>query len=341
MPVDEIIEYMLASVPGEYDTSVGSFFYDLLYPVAEQVYGLQNSLSDLELNAFALTAVGEYLDRKVAEQGITRKQATFAKGTVRISGDAGAEVRQGAKVASGDILFAIDEEKVVSESGYVDVSATCTIAGVNGNVGVGQINRFPLTLPKLTEVTNITAFTGGYDKESDSELLERYLEKVSRPNVSGNKYHYIEWAKEVSGVGEVSVIPLWNGPGTVKVVIADSLNQPATDDLITAVFEHIEELRPIGANVTVVSASALTINISVKLTTDGSKDIESDISESLTKYLTDDALKKSYISYAKIGGCILAVNGVEDYENLIVNSGTDNISIPAGSVPVLESVVIT
>ena len=29
------------------------------------------------------------------------------------------------------------------------------------------------------------------------------LKKVSRPNVSGNKYHYIEWAKEVSGVGDV------------------------------------------------------------------------------------------------------------------------------------------
>ena len=30
MTVDEIIEYMLASVPSEYDTSVGSFFYDIL-----------------------------------------------------------------------------------------------------------------------------------------------------------------------------------------------------------------------------------------------------------------------------------------------------------------------
>ena len=88
MTVDEIIEYMLSSVPNEYDTSVGSFFYDLLYPVAEQIYRLQGDITLLEQNAFALTAVGEYLDRKVAEQGITRKQATFSKGTVRISGDA-------------------------------------------------------------------------------------------------------------------------------------------------------------------------------------------------------------------------------------------------------------
>ena len=61
----------------------------------------------------------------------------------------------------------------------------------------GDINRFPITLPGITAVQNITDFTGGYDAESDADLLERYIEKVSRPNVSGNKYHYIEWAKEV------------------------------------------------------------------------------------------------------------------------------------------------
>ena len=45
MTLDEIIEYMLSSVPEEYDISVGSFFYDLLYPVAEQIYLLQKRIS--------------------------------------------------------------------------------------------------------------------------------------------------------------------------------------------------------------------------------------------------------------------------------------------------------
>ena len=61
----------------------------------------------------------------------------------------------------------------------------------------------------------------------------------------------------------------------------------------------------------------------------------------ISNYLSGDAIKKSYISYAKIGGCILAVDGVDDYANLKVNGTAANISIPAGSVPVLGSVVIT
>ena len=190
-------------------------------------------------------------------------------------------------------------------------------------------------------MTNITEFTGGYDEESDSELLERYLERVSRPNVSGNKYHYIEWAKEVSGVGDASVIPLWNGPGTVKVVIVDSLNQPADDDLIAAVSEHIETLRPIGAKVTVVSASELTITVSVNVSNTVTDEMTESISDAVKNYLSKEALVKGYISYAKIGSIILAVDGVEDYSSLRVNSGTSNITIADGAVPVLGSVSVT
>lgn len=341
MTLDEIIEYLLSSIPEEYDASVGSFFYDLLYPVAEQVYLLQKKISNLSVNTFALTAMGEYLDRKVAEQGIIRKAATYAKGKVRIEGNRGEVVPKGAKIAADNVMFAVDEAATIPESGHVEVSAVCIKAGTAGNVKVGEINRFPVTLPGLVSVTNVTDFTGGYNVESDADLLERYLEKVSHPTASGNIYHYIEWAKEVSGVGDVQVIPLWNGNGTVKVVIVDSDNQPAGEDLIEKVKEHIEEQRPIGADVTVASASALIINISVTVIDDGTDGIQSAIEKSIKSYFADEALKKSYVSYAKVGSHILSVAGVEDYSNLKINNGTNNIVISDGSVPVLGSVVFT
>lgn len=341
MTLNEILEDILSSVPDDYDVSAGSFFYDLLYPVSEQILLLQQRIADLSINAFALTAVGEYLECKAAEQGLTRRAGTFAKGMVRIYGNRGEIVTKGAKVAADNILFAIDETATIPESGYVDVNATCIMVGSAGNVKPGVINRFPVTLPGLTAVENTEAFEGGYPPESDVNLLERYIEKVSHPTASGNIYHYIEWAKEVSGVGDVRVIPLWNGNGTVKVVIVDSDNQPAGEDLINKVKEHIEEERPIGADVTVVSATALKINISVKLITDGSDGIQSAVEESIKDYLADEALKKSYVSYAKVGSFILSVLGVEDYSDLKINGGTSNISINDGSVPVLGSVVFT
>ena len=341
MTVNEILEYMLDWVSGDFDTDAGSFFYDLLYPVAVEVYTLQNRLNVISTNAFALTASGEYLDRKAAEQGLTRRAATFAKGTVRIEGGRGEIVSQGAKVAADNVLFSVDETKTIPESGYVDVTATCTTAGTAGNVKAGAINRFPVTLPGLTAVTNASAFTGGYAAESDTDLLERYLEKVSRPNVSGNKYHYEEWAKEISGVGSVQVLPLWNGAGTVKVVITDLDNQPASESLVQEVQAYIDANRPIGANVTVVSATSLRINISAAVDCINKDTVKADIEAIIQKYLAGMALEKSYVSYAKIGGMILALDAVEDYSNLRVNGGTANITLGDGVIPVLGTVVLS
>lgn len=340
MTIEEILEYLLSSVPDEYDILVGSFFYDLLYPVAEQVYLLQSKINTLSTNTFALTATGEYLDRKVAEQGIARKAATYASGIVKITGNRGEIIQKGSKVAADNILFAVKETVSISECGYVDVLATCIVPGTKGNVKENEINRFPITLPGLISVNNDKEFTGGYNAETDEELLERYIEKVSRPNVSGNKYHYIEWAKEVNGVGNVQVIPSKDNKGYVKVIITNSDNLPANKTLIDAVSAHIEENRPIGAKVTVVSASDLAINISVELAASGSDTIQSDIENSIKKYLADMSFKQSYISYAKIGGLILAVNGVRDYSKLKINGGTDNINLSDEVVPVLGDVVI-
>ncbi|MCC8160967.1 MAG: baseplate J/gp47 family protein [Oscillospiraceae bacterium] len=317
------------------------FFYDTFSPVAEWLYYLQSMLETLEDNAFALTAVGEYLDRKTAEQGLTRKAAEYASGTIRIYGNRGEVVQTGAKVASDSLLFAVDEGASIPEAGYVDLTATCLTAGAVGNVAVGEINRFPVTLPGLSSVENITAFSGGYDEETDADLLERYIEKVSRPNVSGNKYHYIEWAKEVTGVGDAQCIPLWNGAGTVKVVIIDSDNQPASDELVAEVAAYIEENRPVGAEVTVVSADALEISVEITLDADGNDNLQEDIENAISEYLSDVALNKSYVSYAKIGGLILSVDGVDDYTDLTVNGGTENISLSDGVIPVLSEVVIS
>ena len=57
-------------------------------------------------------------------------------------------------------------------------------------------------------------------------------------------------------------------------------------------------------------------------------------------FVFKNAFSGTYISYAQIGGCILAVEEVLDYSNLKVNGGTSNINIPENAVPVLGVVTI-
>lgn len=346
MTLDERLEYMLSNIPSQYDTSVGSFIRDILYPVAEQFDLRSQHAEQIEYNTFAKTATGTYLDWKTEEQNITRNQATYAKGTVRIFGSRGAIVRQGAKVAADNVLFAVDAPAVIPELGYIDVSATCIMAGTRGNVETGAINRFPVTLPDLTRVTNINDFTGGYDAETDDDLRDRYFEKVSNPITSGNKYQYEAWAKEASaGVGDAKCIPTWDGPGTVKVVITNVDNQPADSNLIDIVYKYIDSKRTVAeAELTVVSATALDVSLSlgIKYAYDGIDEdtMIKNIETAIKSYFSEMAIAKSYISQIRIGSEVLKIAGVEDCTNIKINGSAGNVEIPVGYVPVLKGVSI-
>ena len=343
MTQEQILSRLLSQVSDEFDKTVGSFFYDIDKPVSEEFASSYKRAEEILKNGFALTATGTYLDTKVAEQGIVRKAATSSVVTVTITGTPGASISKGDKVSSDILVFSVTENAVLDENGTATVGAQCDTPGKIGNVPVGVINRFPVTLAGLVSVTNTVAAEDGFDEETDEELRKRYFEKVSLPATSGSKYHYIMWAKEISGVGDAKCLPLWNGNGTVKVVVINSDKGEASDELLREVAEHIEENRPIGAEVTVESATPLVIDISVALVLANGVDMETarkKITDSITKYLQKNAFSGTYISYAQIGGCILSCDEVNDYSDLLLNGGNDNIQIGETEVPTLGVITL-
>ena len=343
MTREEILSRLLSEISNEYDKTVGSFFFDVEQPVSSELETVYGQVEDILKNGFAKTAEGEYLDNKVLEQGLTRKAATASTVTVKVTGTPSSSVSVGDKVASDELVFTVIENAVLDSGGIAYVTASCDTLGRIGNIPIGAINKFPVTLPGLVSVTNEEAASGGYDEETDDELRERYFEKVSLPATSGSKYHYVAWAKEVSGVGDAKCIPLWNGNGTVKVIIINSDKEAAGSALINEVASHIEENRPIGASVTVESATPLTINISVSLVLANGVTEEmarNRISNSVTEFLQKKAFSSSYISFAQIGGCILNCDGIIDYTDLTLNGGTENIEVSETAVPVLGGVTI-
>lgn len=343
MTKDEIQSRLLSDISDEFDKDVGSFFYDVTKPASEEFEMAYARLEEILKNGFALTASGDYLDNKAAEQGITRKPGVASQVVVTIAGMPGSKIFIGDKAASDNLIFSATQNKEIDETGTVLVPMICDTVGKIGNIPQGAINRFPVTLSGIVSVTNNQPATGGFDEETDDELRDRYFEKVSLPATSGSKYHYVQWAKEISGVGDAKCLPLWNGNGTVKVIIINADKGVASDELINEVRTHIEESRPIGADVTVESAEPLTLNISCSLTLSNGASLETateKITESITKYLQKNAFAISYISYAQIGGCILACEEISDYSNLLINGDTQNIDVSETQVPVLGVITI-
>lgn len=334
---ETILARLLASVPEQYDKTAGSFFYDMQMPLAIEHAAVYERIDGILNQGFAKTASDIYLDRKAAELDLTRKAATYASGSVTITGSPGSKVQHGAKVASDTATFTVQESATIPSGGSVTVAMVCDTPGKGGNLPPGAIKAFPVTLPGITAVTNTAAIVGGYDTESDEELRARYF-KAIRPATSGNPRHYEVWAEEVEGVGAAKALPVWNGPGTVKVVVIDANKQPANAPLLESVRAKIEENRPIGADVTVASAAAVLINVAVALTLKSgltTDDVRPKIQAAITAYLNKTAFQNSYISYAHIGGSILTVDGVTDFANLRVNNGTVNINVTETQVAVL------
>lgn len=332
MTYENILADMLSRVTSDVDKREGSVIYDALAPCAYQLaqnYFNLNNFIDLVSGD---TAVGEYLDRVVEDYGITRKASTYAIRKITTNGAVGIGTRWGLNGTT----YIITE--LISANVY---KAQCEQLGIIGN-------QYSGTLENIDNVSGITAtltdiITSGEDTEIDDNLRARFYNQVQAPSTSGNADNYKKWALEVPGVGDAKVFPLWNGNGTVKLLVVDE-NMSIDASLPATVATYIETVRPIGASVTVESPTSKSVGVTANVILDGSKtiaDVQTAFISSLTSYLKDTVFDIYSVSYAKIGSLLLATEGVQDYNTLLVNGGTANITIADTEMPIIGTVTLT
>lgn len=341
---DKILERLLNNVPSKYRKDTGSFVNDVEMPIAVEFENAY-SYADAELaKKFISTASGSDLDTAMKDYGFTRKQPTYAYGYVVLTGGIGAKVNYGDKVAAGGLIYII-QESMEFTSDTVTVRVRSEYAGADYNIQAGEIDCFPVTLADITSVTNPEAFSGGSDEETDNDFRERFWAAMANPRTSGNKYHYEQWAMEIDGVGTAKSYPRWNGVNTIKVVITAADNLPAGDELISRVRENIENNRPPGADVTIVSAATVPITVSGKVICGASyslKAITSDIADRLIDYLSEVSRGSGtrVVRYAKVFSIVMSIAGVEDFLGCAVNGDESNISLDDEEIAVLGGVEV-
>lgn len=332
MTYENILSDMLSRVPSDADKREGSVIYDALAPAAyklAEAYFMLDVFIDL-VNGD--TAVGEFLDRVVEDYGITRKPATYAIRKIETTG----AVDIGSRWGINNLVYTVTAS--LSENVY---SATCNETGDIGNQYNGaldNIDNVPGVTATLTDI-----ISSGEDEETDDALRTRFYARVQASGTSGNKYDYRNWALDVPGCGDAKVFPLWNGAGTVKVLVVDE-NMEIDPELPEKVHDYIEKVRPIGATVTVESPEDLQIDVTANVTLDGTKtleDVQAAFIAVLTEYLRDTVFEIYSVSYAKIGSLLLATAGVEDYDTLEVNGNTANITIADDEMPICGTVTLT
>ena len=310
-------EDILAELQSESETSAtkieGTFEYDMLASNSIEFAKTEVELEQLYKACFADTSWGEYLTMIAEQYGVLRRAATKATGTITLTGKGIVPTGSLFTTAAGTKFQTLEYRNV---NGTADVPVEAVNAGEAGDVKENTITVIPMSIPGITAVTNAEATSGGYDEEDDEDLLKRYLEKVRLPATSGNKYEYYEWAKSVSGVGDARVQSLWNGPGTVKVIIVDANMQVAPASLIQSVVDYIETVRPIGATVTVVSPTPIPVTITAKIS--GTLDKEQFLKD-VNAYIAGKGMDLRSLSYARCIDILLNQTTVADCADVRLN----------------------
>lgn len=297
------------------------------------------------MNLFRLAFIEEgfydYLDKRVNEFGIYRKEGEFATGEVEFEGTVGTRIDNGSIIRINGLDYSVIKDIVISETTEENKSPIqANEVGVQYNVPIGSVFLMAEEITGLESIVATTEVEGGIDRETDEELRTRFYETQRNNATSGNVAHYEQWAKEVDGVYNAKVTPLWNGAGTVKVAIAGRNNKPVSEEIIEKCKAYIEEVRPIGATVTVVTPTELKINIAANITLNSAYskvEAEAEVLARLEEYLltvTDKVL------YSNIFAMLVNCDSIVDCTEVKINNQTSNINISAEQVATTGTITL-
>lgn len=342
---EEIQQRMMDALPDGIDDMPGGFPYDFTMPTAiEKSELIQFHLVRTLMLMFPQYAWGDWLDLHAAAAGIERRPAGYASGSVTVTGDSGTVIPDGAIFcteatdSTPALEYAADSMAIIPESGSVTVEVTAVEAGRESNTKKNTVVFALTSIKGLSTVNNPDDITGGTDVESDEDLLERIEEENFRDGATfiGNDSDYIRWAKEVVGVGDCIVVPTWNGPGTVKLIIVDSNGEPANERLTKAVYNHIvspddrsRRLLPTAcAKLTVVAAATKKISyVCTGLVYDDTTDIPTIVSQfkELVMQEYSEAKAEGVLVYNQVRPLITDIPGVSDFDTFLMNGAEENI----------------
>lgn len=348
MTFENILNRCLARVSDSVDKREGSVIYDAIAPAAAELAILYVELGTLIDRAFPDTATDVDLTKKALERGVFRQAATCAvrKGYFEDSQGAGFDVKIGTRFSGGSINYAVTERIV---QGLFKLTAET--AGVVGNEYSGTL--FPIDFVEgLATARLAEVLIPGEDEESDDSLRERYFKILKSQAFGGNIADYKNKVELIQGVGAAKIIPVWNGGGTVKIILLSSEWGVPSAELVTTVKNTIDPTEyqgkgigfaPIGHIVTVVPATAAAINISFELTLSTGVtwiDVQQSVNDAVNSYFSE--LVRAWadssglvIRVSQIETRILNVAGVIDIAGTTINDGTANITLDSAAVPVL------
>lgn len=209
------------------------------------------------------------------------------------------------------------------------VTALADDVGSQFNVGIGTITQFVSTLPGLTDVTNLAAFTGGSEDEDLETFRAKLLEWVRAPK-SGSPTDLKAWAEAVDGVETATVFQNDNlgvatpGHNTIRITGPEGSVPGAA--VINAVLAELQLKDLAGITLHVATFTPVAVNVLVVITLLAGYSL-GDVTPGTQTAISD------YINSTPVGGTVYRA-GITDAVFGLPGVATLSVTTPAADTTV-------
>lgn len=342
---DCILNRMLSKIPKGLDIREGSIIYDALAPAAAELAQSYIEIDNIMNETFADTASFDFLARRALERGIKPYESTKAI----FRADFNMNIPLLSRFSLEDFNFLAIEK--IDEHIY---KLECESYGEKVNNSTGSL--IPIAyIEGLTKAVLTELLIPGEDEEGTEGLRARYYASLSSQSFGGNITDYIEKTESIPGVGGCKIYPVWNGGGTVKIVVLSSQYKKPSTELIDKIQTLIDPtqskgegigLAPIGHTVTVEGVAEHIINIHTNITClkgYSFEDLENSIKDIINIYflgLAKDWAETAEIivRISQIETRILNIHGVLDIKDTRLNGVVSNIVLDKNFIPILGEI---
>lgn len=283
---------------------------------------------------FPTTGDADVVLRWASLFGLERKAASPARGRVRFDAQPGSVVPEGTLVRTSDGRQYRVRHDSHEGGGAVETEVIAVDAGAAGNApsGVAVSLVSPIAGVSSGGETIGDGLVDGEDVESIDALLQRLLQRVREETRGGGPGDYVRWALEVGGVTRAWQYPLLMGPGTVGVAFVTDGQESIipSPEKVAEVQAHIDERRPVTADVHVFAPVTHVVAFEVSITPD-TPDLRTAVEAELRWALSSRAVPGGTVLRSLLLSAFASVDGLDDYELL---APVANITPAAGHIAV-------
>lgn len=293
--IEVIEERLLENAPSDIDKREGSLIYNALAPIAIEASLLYQELKLVQDEAYADSASLDYLIRRAAERGISYKEATRAIVKGQFLPDSVDVLGCRFYLVDTELAYVVTKKL---ENGIYELE--CETAGLDGNVPSGQLILDETNgnddVANLTTSEIIGILEQSVEEEDVEAFRQRYFDSIDSQAFGGNIADYKSKVLSQPGIGAVKVYPVWNGGGTVKLVLLNqSFSVPdagVIEEIQTLIDPEQNQgkgkgLAPIGHVVTVKAAEAIQMNLKIEVV----------YTEGAAREITEEAMKTAVEEY--------------------------------------------